>query len=300
MFSRIPWFYLSLIRLIMPAYLIPKIIISKYFIHLTLYIVTRMPVTVDIDTTSVPQYSFHLPETSIEPGEIGWHPIFEYITEWSDFVLISPDLCIGAIREKWRVDIYEVDRLRGDISEDWEIVPEIELVWWEIRRAESERIISMMRVWWMEWWKIDPRKYMVETRLCIISVGLTLRIGELSPCTSRSAELILREELRLIGEDTLLWSWIFGHKKALTKVNARIRYVVFFLWLDREIILKQVQYGIQDDRYTEKDELAEANKKSGSTCAMWDSAKILNSPQYLHKERCGCKTAPFICKYFRV
>ena len=37
----------------MPTYLIPKIIISENLIHLTLDIVTRMPVTVNIDTSSI-------------------------------------------------------------------------------------------------------------------------------------------------------------------------------------------------------------------------------------------------------
>lgn len=98
----------------MPYYLIQKTVISKNLIHLTLDIVTRMPVTVNINTTSILEYSFHLVESSIEPGEIRWHTIFEYITKRSHFILISPDLSVVAIGEERRIDIDEVDRFRWD------------------------------------------------------------------------------------------------------------------------------------------------------------------------------------------
>ena len=73
-----------------------------------------MPVTVDIDTPSILEDSLHLVESGVEPGEIGWHPIFEYITKRSHFILISPDLSIVAIGEERRIDIDEVDRFRWD------------------------------------------------------------------------------------------------------------------------------------------------------------------------------------------
>ena len=64
-----------------PNNFIQKILISKNFIHFTLDIVTRVPVAVNIDTSCILENSLHLPESSIEPGEIGWHTILEYITE---------------------------------------------------------------------------------------------------------------------------------------------------------------------------------------------------------------------------
>ena len=64
-----------------PNNLIQEILIPKNFIHFTFDIVTRMPVTVNIDRSRIFEDSFHLVKSGIKPGEIGWHTVFKYITE---------------------------------------------------------------------------------------------------------------------------------------------------------------------------------------------------------------------------
>ncbi len=225
--------------------LILKILIPKYLIHLTLDIVTRMPVAVDIDRASRFEYPLHLPESRIEPGEIWRHPIFEYITEWSHFVLISPDLRIVPIREKWWIDIDEIYRLWWYGTENREIVPEIEFMRWEIWSSEPKSIISVMRIRGKEWRELYPWKYMIESRRWIISIGLDFRIWELSSCTSRFLQFFLREEFFLIWKGILFYFFgrIFRHKKALTKVNARIRWMFFHGWIPAYAGMTETKVG---------------------------------------------------------
>lgn len=161
---------------IMPNNFISKIIIPKNFIHFTLDIVTCMPVTVDIDWSSVFEHSFHLPQTGIEPGEIGGHTILEYITERADFIVISPDLRVGTIGEKWWVDIDEVDRFWRYISEDWEIISEIQFMRWEFWMSKWECVFWVMRLWWEENREMNIGKEMIEPWFWIISIGFDLWI----------------------------------------------------------------------------------------------------------------------------
>ncbi len=170
----------------------------------------------------------------------------------------------------------------------------------EIWSSEPKSIISVMRIRGKEWRELYPWKYMIESRRWIISIGLDFRIWELSSCTSRFLQFFLREEFFLIWKGILFYFFgrIFRHKKALTEVNARIRWMFFRGWIPAYAGMTETKVGAW-----QKSDCKRRNKKSGSTSTMWVSAKILitSFPQIIPylKRAGGCKTALTRDKFLR-
>ena len=64
-----------------------------------------VPVAVYINRTGRFEYPLHLPQPRIKPAQVGKHAVLKNIVKTAHLVIVTPNLRVGAIAEKWRVDI---------------------------------------------------------------------------------------------------------------------------------------------------------------------------------------------------
>ncbi len=130
---------------IVPDDLVLKILVSKDLIHLDLDVVRGVPVAVDVDRAAGLEQALHLVETGVEPDQVAVEAALPDVGERALLVLVSPDHVVDAVREERRVDVDEVDALRGQRAHHMQVVAPDQAVRLQLRRAEADTLHHLRR-----------------------------------------------------------------------------------------------------------------------------------------------------------